>query len=127
VPNAALSQYLKWYGLADRVVLRGTKDPSATLEKVDAMCAQGCPGERGPVVDMTLGLVAPVGLTPDFRRLLGLLKPIGFWPGRVRDIGVIVYAPRLPPIKHLAHERHTGFHLVKTPAANARPSRSPSP
>ena len=91
--NAALAQYLRWYGLGDRVVLRGTTDAAATVARGAASCADGCLGERGPVVDRALRLTAPFGLPPDFQKLLGLLQPIGFWPGDVRDLTVLAWAP----------------------------------
>lgn len=91
--NAALAQYLRWYGLGDRVVLRGTPDAAATVARGAASCADGCLGERGPLVDRALRLTAPFGLPPDFQKLLGLLQPIGAWPGTVRDVGVLAWAP----------------------------------
>ena len=90
--NATLAQYVRWYGLGDRVVLRGTPDPAATVARGAAACADGCLGERGPLVDRALGLTAPYGLPPDFRKLLDLLKPIGFWPGDVRGLGVLAWS-----------------------------------
>ena len=91
--NAALAQYLRWYGLGEHVVLRGTPDAAATVARGVPSCADGCLGERGPMVDRALRLTAPFGLPPDFQKLLGLLEPIGFWPGSVRALGVLAYAP----------------------------------
>lgn len=91
--NTTLAQYLRWYGLEDRVVLRGTQDPAKTLRALARVCATGCLGQRGPVLDRALELTAAVGLTPEFQRLLGLLRPIGQWPGTVREIGVVTYGP----------------------------------
>lgn len=91
--NATLAQYLRWYGLGDRVVLRGAPDPAATIARGVSACADGCLGERGPAVDRALAFTAPFGLPPDFQRLLDLLKPIGAWPGTVRELGVIAWAP----------------------------------
>jgi hypothetical protein len=91
--NATLAQYLRWYGLGDRVVLRGAPDAAATVARGAAACSAGCIGERGPVVDRALRFSAPFGLPPDFQKLLDLLKPIGAWPGVVREIGVVAWAP----------------------------------
>lgn len=91
--NTALAQYLRWYGLESHVVLRGTADPAATVQRAVALCASGCLGQRGGVVDAALRLQAPFGLPPDFQRLLGLLEPIGRWPGLVRRIGIVAYSP----------------------------------
>jgi len=97
--NVTLAQYLRWYGLGNRVVLRGTQDPAATLRRVVAYCGDGsCAAARGIDVDRELGLTAPFGLPRDFQRLLGLLKPIGTWPGKARRIGVVSYTP-LPAAK----------------------------
>jgi len=89
--NTALAQYLRWYGLEDRVVLRGTFNVQKTAAQLGRMCAAGCLGQRGPIVDRALGLVGPLGIPVDFQRLLGLLKPIGAWPGTVEQIGVLTY------------------------------------
>lgn len=97
--NVTLAQYLRWYGLGDRVVLRGTHDPAATLRQAVERCGDGsCAAARGLDVDRALGLAAPFGLPRDFQRLLGLLKPIGTWPGKARRIGVASYSP-LPAAK----------------------------
>ncbi len=122
--NTALAQYLRWYELEDRVVLRGTYNPTQTLRALGRMCATGCLGERGPVVDRKLGLVGPLGIPPDFQRLLGLLKPIGAWPGTVERIGVLTYNPQPPGAvpKVGAARRFRGARLVEIAAPRAAPS-----
>ena len=96
--NVTLAQYLRWYGLGDRVVLRGTPDPQQTLRRTLEHCADGsCPTERGIGVDRALELTSPFGLPRDFQRLLGLLKPIGTWPGKARRIGIVAYSPLPAP------------------------------
>lgn len=122
--NTALAQYLRWYELEDRVVLRGTYNPTRTLRVLGRMCASGCLGERGPVIDRKLGLVGPLGIPPDFQRLLGLLKPIGAWPGTVERIGVLTYG-RQPPgaaPKVGAEHRFRGARLFEITAPRAGPS-----
>lgn len=90
--NTTLAQYLRWYRLEDRVVLRGSRDIKKTLRDVRRICKEGsCLGKRGPILDRDLDLTGPMGLTPDFQRLLGLLRPIGYWPGTVREIGLVAY------------------------------------
>jgi hypothetical protein len=115
--NMPLAQYLRWYGLTDRVVLRGTNDPSQTLERARAECARGCVGQRGGIVDRALQSTAPFGLPLDFQRLLGLLEPIGKWPGVVRRIGIATYS-RLPGAKpgdgYVARQLR-GVQLVELP------------
>jgi len=97
--NVTLAQYLRWYGLGDRVVLRGTHDPQETFRRTLERCGDGsCPKAGGLVVDRALGLTAPFGLPRDFQRLLGLLKPIGTWPGKAHRIGIVAYGP-LPAAK----------------------------
>lgn len=123
--NVTLAQYLRWYGLEDRVVLRGTREPPKTLQRSLDFCARGCLGQRGPVVDRELELTAPFGLPPDFQRLLGLMEPIGRWPGVVRRIGIVAYSP-LPapgPEGGYASSRLRGVQLVEPHDAKAsRPS-----
>jgi len=121
--NATLAQYLRWYGLGDRVVLRGTPDPAATVARGAAACADGCLGERGPLVDRALGLTAPFGLPPDFRRLLGLLKPIGYWPGNVRRLAVVAWAPlpRPTPDTPWRRQRLRGLELWELEPAQDEP------
>jgi uncharacterized membrane protein len=125
--DTALAQYLRWYGLDDRVVLRGTGDPAQTLQRAVALCATGCLGLRGGVVDTSLQLVAPFGLPPDFQRLLGLLEPIGRWPGIVRGIGIVAYTP-IRPLDPRTGSLHAlrGAQLIEPvdPTAAAAPSPS---
>lgn len=91
--NATLAQYLRWYGLGDRVVLRGTDDPSSLLGRACTTCETTCFGHRGGFVDRSLGLTQPYGLSRDFLLLLDLVKPVGGWPGIVRDLGVVAWGP----------------------------------
>lgn len=114
--DTALAQYLRWYGLEDHVVLRGTRDPAQTLRKAVALCATGCLGQRGPIVDQALELVAPFGLPPDFQRLLGLLEPIGHWPGVVRRLGIVTYSPLPAPAPGTGWVVHAlrGAQLIET-------------
>lgn len=92
--NVTLAQYLRWYGLDDRVVLRGTQDPQETFRRVLERCGDGsCPTAGGLAVDRALGLTPPFGLPRDFQRLLGLMKPVGTRPGKARRIGIVAYGP----------------------------------
>ncbi len=64
VPNAVLDRYLAWWGLADRVAFRGTRDVPAALRLLADAAA--------PVTGLALPPLAtiPVGLTGDLRALL---------------------------------------------------------
>lgn len=125
--NVTLAQYLRWYGLEDRVVLRGTREPPEMLQRVLDLCATGCLGQRGGLVDRALESTAPFGLPPDFKRLLGLLQPIGRWPGIVRDIGIVAYSPLPAPTPgegYVVHQRR-GVQLVEVAGEARRGSTLP--
>jgi len=99
------------------VVLRGTNDPSQTLQRALDACANGCVGQRGGLVDHALQSTAPFGLSLDFQRLLGLLEPIGRWPGVVRRIGIVAYSalPAAKPGARYVARQLRGVQLVELP------------
>lgn len=114
--NTALAQYLRWYGLDDRVVLRGMRSPTMTYGRLVKLCRDGCLGLRGPVVDRALQLTAPTGLLPEFQRLLGLLEPVGRWPGTVERIGLVAWTRGLPKKRKpgFSRESYRGLLLLET-------------
>ena len=64
VSNAILTWYLRWYGLEEQVVLRGTRDVAAALRLLS--------DPREPIERLATPPIAtvPVGLTPELRALL---------------------------------------------------------
>jgi hypothetical protein len=109
--NAGLAQYLKWYKLLDRVVLRATNDPPAMLERIREKCRPGC---RGGVLEQWLGLRGAIGLHPSFRELLGLRGQMGGWPGRVQRSGALLYSKQdgAPP-RGVSERRYRGIVLLE--------------
>jgi hypothetical protein len=95
--NPVLVKYLRWYGLDERVVLRGTSSPTSTLHRLAEECAQHCIGRPGGVLHRRLGSREYAVMVPlDARRLMQLGSPIGHWPGWVGGVAVLTYAPLRP-------------------------------
>jgi hypothetical protein len=95
--NPVLAQYLWLYGLPPRVVLRSTGNVGWTLGRVAELCADGCAGMPGPVLERAIGTVGPaLSLKWSKLRLLGLHRNVGRWghpPSRARQVVVVTYSP----------------------------------
>lgn len=59
IGNPVLAKYLEWYGLADRVVLRGTDHPNDTRKAIGRVCPDGCAGKPAARVQKQLGAIGP--------------------------------------------------------------------
>jgi len=95
--NPVLAKYVRWYGLDDRVVLRGTSSPTSTLHRLADECARHCVGRPGGVLQGRVGSVESlVMVPPDARRLMRVGPPIGHWPGWVGGVSVLTYEPLRP-------------------------------
>ena len=105
MPNAALSLYLRWYGLDRQVSLRGTAD----VQEVLAALAR--PGATPDAVAQSTFVRAAVGLTPDFRRLLGVETPVGVVPNGARQAVVLAYSSPPPAAStgHFVRRTYVGF------------------
>jgi len=120
--NPMLAWYLEWYGIADRVVLRGTSRPATTIEQARERCWVRC-RNLGAVVERDLGLERAYQGTRGKRFLLG--KPVTRlgWPGRPRHIGFAVY----PPLARWHLGSLDGYHTWRRPGLHlyelARPPR----
>jgi len=89
--NPLLDFYLRAYGLADHVVLRGFSDP-ITVTRL-AACADGCRGTQDRRLESTLGTGTPFGQAPQIRTLIDLREPMGTWPAHVDGVSLVLYSP----------------------------------
>lgn len=114
--NPVLAWYLEWYGIRDRVILRGTTRPAATLAKVRRECQRRCRNFSGGV-ERDLGLVKPHQQTRAKLRLLGDPVRVGAPPGRPRNIGFLIYPPldrwKLRSLAGYRAWRLSGVHLYE--------------
>jgi hypothetical protein len=90
--NPLLDFYLRAYGLADRVVLRGFADPS-TVTRFAATCGRGCRGVQDARLESALGAGSPFAQDPLIRRLIDLREPMGTWPANVEGVSLVLYSP----------------------------------
>jgi hypothetical protein len=90
--NPLLGKYLEWYGLTDRVILRGVPRPSTVLRKIRSYCPTSCE-QYGWTMQVVLDLQPPFELSGRKRLLVGLPRRIGRWTGRPRDTTVLLYTP----------------------------------
>jgi hypothetical protein len=107
--NPLLDFYLRAYGLADHVVLRGFSDP-ATVTRL-ATCANGCRGPQDGQLESTLGVGTPFGQAPEIRTLIDLREPMGTWPAHVEGVSLVLYSPFFgeTPVPGLRRRRYRGF------------------
>lgn len=92
VPNAVLDSYLRWWSLADRVALRGTRDVPAALRTLA--------DPRRPLAQLTAPplLTVAVGLTPALRTFLGVAADTAPPAGPFAGATVVAWnAPGDPP------------------------------
>ncbi len=93
VPNAVLDRYLRWWDLADRVVLRGTRDVPAALRLLADPAT--------PVARLAAPPLAtiPVGLTNPLRAFLGIAADIDPPATALGGASVVTWTPpaSVPP------------------------------
>ena len=91
IANPSLAEYLEWYGLTDRVVLRGTDDPEGTLRDLTSSCEEGCRGRELLSLPTAFGLPAPFGLRPELKELLEVSPTEVTSHDRLGGVGVIYW------------------------------------
>jgi hypothetical protein len=95
--NPVLAQYLWFYGLPPRVVLRSTGNVGWTLGRVAELCPAGCDGLTGPALERAVGTVGPaLSIRWAKLRLLGLHRNVGARgrpPRREGHVVVVTYSP----------------------------------
>src|SRR5262245_44977247 len=89
--NPLLDFYLRAYGLADRVVLRGFADPS-TVARLAATCRDGCRGVQDGRLESALGAGSQFAQAPLIRKLIDLREPMGTWPANVEGVSLVLYS-----------------------------------
>jgi hypothetical protein len=92
--NPSLAEYLGWYGLADRIVLRGTDRPEPTLRDLARLCADGCRGREVLSIPAVEALPVPFGIRAEMKELLGIVPLQGASEDRIGGIGVIYWERR---------------------------------
>jgi len=117
--NPMLSQYLQWYGL-DRVLLRGTDDPSATRNAMKRFCRDGCVGDPSRRVQIDLLVRNPFDTKREIAELVDL-PPMRPDPRPIGAVAVLQYArPRgAPPRRANGFDTTTfrGFTLYEKTAS----------
>ena len=109
--SPVFTHYLRWYGLDDKVVFRGTGNPKWTLQELAARCAGGCRGRPGRRFERDLeSVLGAVAIPRSARRVLGVAAPVGRWPGTIGDVGVLSYS-RLAGGPRVRGKRYWGFTL----------------
>jgi Dolichyl-phosphate-mannose-protein mannosyltransferase len=85
VSNTVLTYYLRWYGLEQQVVLRGTRDVSEALRLLS--------DSRAPVAQLAMPPLAtiPVGLTPELRAFLRIDPDTGPPPPSIAGGTLVVW------------------------------------
>jgi hypothetical protein len=108
--NPLLDFYLRAYGLADRVVLRGFSDPAA-VTRLAATCADGCRGRQDGRLESTLGAGTPFGQAPQMRELIELREPMGTWPAHLEGVSLVLYSAFFgeAPVPGLRRRPYRGF------------------
>lgn len=118
IGNPVLAKYLQWHGLDDRVVLRGTDDPTKTRLATARLCPDGCVGQPAARVQQKLGAVGPFNSR---RRMLELVEVSATPQTRapVGAVGLLQYwrlsggPPRRAP--NFDVSTHVGMSLFETP------------
>jgi hypothetical protein len=91
VSNATLASYLRWYGLEQRVVFRGTREPGEALR---LLADPAVPLERLAAPPLA---TIPVGLTPELRALLRIVPDTSPPPSLAGGMLVLWEPPPVPP------------------------------
>lgn len=89
--NPVVARYLRWWGLAPRVVFRGCGIFGTALAQVRDVCGPSCRGRPGLAVERAIGTTPPMFLPRDARRLLGLRGRPGGWPGTIAGVVLLDY------------------------------------
>jgi hypothetical protein len=91
VSNAALTSYLRWYGLEQRIVFRGTRDVPEALR---LLADPAVPVNRLAAPPLA---TVPVGLTPELRALLRIVPDTSPAPPLAGATLVLWGPPPVPP------------------------------
>lgn len=85
IGNPMLAKYLEWYGLDDRVVLRGTDRANEARLAIARECPSGCEGKPAAPLQRSLGAVGPFNTKREMLDLVELepAPPIGAPVGAV--------------------------------------------
>lgn len=89
--NPSLAKYLDWWGLEDRVLLRGTNDPEQTLGEVARLCSEGCSERDAQYLPLLLRLPSPFGIRSEIQALLQLPPSEHRGPARLGGVGVVYW------------------------------------
>lgn len=125
IGNPVLAKYLEWHGLDDRVVLRGTDDPTKTRLTTARLCPDGCVGEPAARVQRKIGAIGPF----NSRRQMLELVEVSATPqtgAPVGAVGLLQYwrlaggPPRSAPSFDVS--THVGMSLFETPRRAQRGS-----
>ena len=94
--NPTIAHYLRIYGIADRVTLAGVEDPLSVVRKLPELCEHGCRGLVRRDLYTAIDARDPYD-HPYFMRILMEIRPSPP-PGRILSgIGIVTWAPNLPP------------------------------
>ncbi|MDG2303366.1 MAG: glycosyltransferase family 39 protein [Candidatus Binatia bacterium] len=122
ISNPVLATYLEWYGLDDRVILRGSDRPIQTRQTIHRLCPEGCVGEPAARVQKKVGAIGPFN---SMREMLELLE-VSAAPQTAAPVGQIgllhywrhqVEPPSRAPGFVLS--THVGMSLFEKPLAAA--------
>ena len=72
IGNPMLAKYLQWYGLANRVVLRGVDHPHDVRVDLARECPDGCAGRPAARVQKRLGAIGPFNARREMLDLVGV-------------------------------------------------------
>src|SRR5262249_18502856 len=112
--NAIVAAYLRWYGLEQRVVFRGTRD---TPQAVRLLADPTVPMERLAAPPLA---PIPVGLTPELRALLRIVPDTSTPPALAGGTLLLWAPPPVPPPAGLAEQLFEGATLLRRTPASSR-------
>jgi hypothetical protein len=119
VPNAVLDRYLHWWGVADRVLFRGTRDVAAALRQ---LADPSAPLERLAAPPLA---TIPVGLTEELRAFLHIAADTAPPVAAVGEATVATWDEAVvPPRAGLVERTLYGVRVfARAPAADSAPRR----
>jgi hypothetical protein len=90
--NPVLAWYLEWYGIRDRVVMRGTARPADVMQRTGRRCQRHC-RNLDAALEHDLRLEGAFQLSRPKRHLLGKAVMRRDAPARLQHIGFAIYPP----------------------------------